>query len=31
MGSDTSTMELISGLKREMATHPTLSGCTRIS
>lgn len=31
MGSDTSTMELISGLKREMATHPTLAGCTRIS
>lgn len=30
--ADTSTLDLLSGLKREMAANPTLSGaCTRIS
>ena len=31
VSSDTSTLGLISGLKREMAAHPTLASCTRIS
>ena len=30
--ADTTTLNLLSGLKREMSAHPTLSGaCTRIS